>query len=347
MLLRPLRSRAGGAWPGSLVRVASTVADSAEDAAAKQQRLAYLRRWSQTGDPNTGGPTNGRSTGGPPRRTPTKPAAGEAAKTTVRLDTRPFAMPLLTLMSEDTPEALVERLPRSTQGQVPVVLDLSRVRGGVHQVLDDDSLCRIVDVLRQHGHHPAGIHMQGPERQKEYLTRTLGLPLLSPHKEAPLAPPPNAAEPASRAVESPPAPPPPPPQPKAPPSRSSDDGSVDVLLYEGSVRSGQQVFAKGRSLVVVGSVNPGAEVLADGSIFVWGALKGRALAGIAAATSQRDREPANSDAKIVAHKFDAELVAIGPEFATIDSPRDAATQWARSTVTTVSLRGGKLRIESE
>jgi len=36
---------------------------------------------------------------------------------------------------------------------------------------------------------------------------------------------------------------------------------------------------------VVGSVNPGGEVLADGSVFVWGALKGRAFAGIGAPTS--------------------------------------------------------------
>ncbi len=51
-------------------------------------------------------------------------------------------------------------------------------------------------------------------------------------------------------------------------------------IYRGTVRSGQQVTAPEGDLVVVGAVNAGAEVLAGGSIHVYGALRGRALAGI-------------------------------------------------------------------
>ncbi|MDZ7854262.1 MAG: septum site-determining protein MinC [Halomonas sp.] len=51
-------------------------------------------------------------------------------------------------------------------------------------------------------------------------------------------------------------------------------------IYRGTVRSGQQVTAPEGDLVVVGSVNAGAEVLAAGSVHVYGALRGRALAGI-------------------------------------------------------------------
>jgi septum site-determining protein MinD len=47
----------------------------------------------------------------------------------------------------------------------------------------------------------------------------------------------------------------------------------------GPVRSGQQIYAAGTSLVVLGSVSPGAEVIADDSIHVYGALRGRAIAG--------------------------------------------------------------------
>ncbi|QEM83337.1 septum site-determining protein MinC [Halomonas binhaiensis] len=51
-------------------------------------------------------------------------------------------------------------------------------------------------------------------------------------------------------------------------------------VYRGTVRSGQQVTAPDGDLVVVGSVNAGAELLAAGNVHVYGALRGRALAGI-------------------------------------------------------------------
>ena len=51
-------------------------------------------------------------------------------------------------------------------------------------------------------------------------------------------------------------------------------------IHRGTVRSGQQVTAPDGDLVVIGAVNAGAEVLAAGSVHVYGALRGRALAGI-------------------------------------------------------------------
>jgi septum site-determining protein MinC len=69
---------------------------------------------------------------------------------------------------------------------------------------------------------------------------------------------------------------------------AESDASVDAppgvaavgRIYRGTVRSGQQVTSPEGDLVVVGSVNAGAEVLAAGSVHVYGALRGRALAGI-------------------------------------------------------------------
>ncbi|GAB2717324.1 septum site-determining protein MinC [Halomonas garicola] len=55
---------------------------------------------------------------------------------------------------------------------------------------------------------------------------------------------------------------------------------VGARLYRGTVRSGQQVSSADGDLVVIGAVNAGAEVLAAGNIHVYGALRGRALAGI-------------------------------------------------------------------
>ena len=66
------------------------------------------------------------------------------------------------------------------------------------------------------------------------------------------------------------------------------------------VRSGQQVYAKNGDLVVLASVSHGAELLADGNIHVYGALRGRALAGI-----RGDKQ-----AKIFCQQLEAELISI-------------------------------------
>ncbi|CAM9393861.1 unnamed protein product [Ectocarpus sp. 12 AP-2014] len=93
-------------------------------------------------------------------------------------------------------------------------------------------------------------------------------------------------------------------------SLSEEGGDRETMVYRGSVRSGQQVFAEGTSLVVLGAVSSGGEVMADGDIHVYGTLRGRALAGLSGKKS----------AKIFAARFDAELVGVGESFTTLDSP---------------------------
>ena len=51
-------------------------------------------------------------------------------------------------------------------------------------------------------------------------------------------------------------------------------------VHKGHVRSGQQIYAENASLVILGMVGLGAEVIADDSLHVYGALRGRAIAGI-------------------------------------------------------------------
>ena len=76
--------------------------------------------------------------------------------------------------------------------------------------------------------------------------------------------------------------------------------TVKTKLLNTPVRSGQQVVSKGGDLVITASVSHGAELLADGNIHVYGALRGRALAGIAG----------NKQARIFCQSLDAELVSI-------------------------------------
>lgn len=75
------------------------------------------------------------------------------------------------------------------------------------------------------------------------------------------------------------------------------------------VRSGQQVVSKGGDLIIVASVSHGAELLADGNIHVYGALRGRALAGI----------DGNKQARIFCQSLDAELVSIAGFYRLRDS----------------------------
>jgi len=79
-------------------------------------------------------------------------------------------------------------------------------------------------------------------------------------------------------------------EPKQPPS----------LLLESPVRSGQTVIFPDGDVTVLGSVGSGAEVVAGGSIHVYGALRGRAMAGV----------NGHSTARIFCQKIDAELLAI-------------------------------------
>jgi septum site-determining protein MinC len=72
------------------------------------------------------------------------------------------------------------------------------------------------------------------------------------------------------------------------------------------LRSGQQFYARGGDLVVTAMVNPGAEVVADGSIHVYAPLRGKAIAGARG----------NTQARIFARELEAELISIAGVYRT-------------------------------
>ena len=83
--------------------------------------------------------------------------------------------------------------------------------------------------------------------------------------------------------------------------------SVPSLLIDKPVRSGQSVtFAEG-DVTILGSVASGAEVMAGGSIHIYGTLRGRAMAGFA-----------HKDGRIFCSKLHAELLAIDGIYKTAD-----------------------------
>ncbi len=104
----------------------------------------------------------------------------------------------------------------------------------------------------------------------------------------------------------PPSAPAPPVQPVAEAAAPAGQARPALLVSE-SIRSGQRVYAQGSDLIVTGGVNPGAEVIADGNIHIYGPLRGRAVAGAG--------PEGNATARIFALNFDPELVAIAGLYA--------------------------------
>ena len=86
-------------------------------------------------------------------------------------------------------------------------------------------------------------------------------------------------------------------QPVAPPP---EPVYRSAMVVSEPVRSGQQIYAQGTDLIIAAPVSHGAEVLADGNIHVYGALRGRALAGISG----------DNNARIFCQSLEAEVVSI-------------------------------------
>jgi septum site-determining protein MinC len=117
-----------------------------------------------------------------------------------------------------------------------------------------------------------------------------------------------AAEPA-KAAEPPPAAEADGEEPTAPPAPIVDvrQATQSIIIRE-PVRSGQTVHFPEGDVTVIGSVSSGAEIIAGGSVHIYGTLRGRALAGTLG----------NASARIFCRKLEAELLAIDGIYTTAD-----------------------------
>ncbi len=121
------------------------------------------------------------------------------------------------------------------------------------------------------------------------------------------------------------------PSPAAGPAADFRGSGVTAMVVTEPVRSGQRIYAQGADLIVTATVNPGAEVIADGNIHVYGALRGRAVAGAAN----------NGGARIFALNFNPELVAINGYY----TVREGLAETALGRATQVRLEGEQMRFE--
>jgi septum site-determining protein MinC len=133
---------------------------------------------------------------------------------------------------------------------------------------------------------------------------------------------PEEAKPAAR-----PAAPVPAPVPAAPAA------PIGAMIIDTPVRAGQRIYARGCDLIITATVNNGAEVIADGSIHVYSALHGRALAGASG----------NAAARIFALSMSPELVSIAGVYRTFDEGYPAELV---KSPTQISLVGDRIDILS-
>ena len=107
-------------------------------------------------------------------------------------------------------------------------------------------------------------------------------------------------------------------------------GRKPARIVETPVRSGQQVYAEGADLVVLATVSPGAEVIADGCVHAYAPLRGRVIAGA----------KGDETARVFCRKFEAELVAVAGVYAVAEQMQNVRGQPVQAY-----LDAGKLKIE--
>lgn len=167
----------------------------------------------------------------------------------------------------------------------------------------------LIALFKSHRLNPVAVRNAPASLEAEIRAHGLSIDGMEQARPFELTPPPSPPKP------EPVAPPPPPPAP-APKAVPQPAGAATTMIIDTPVRSGQRVYARGADLVVMATVNPGAEVIADGSIHVYAPLRGRALAGASG----------HVGARIFSIAMEAELVSIAGVYRTFDEgwPKDLA-----------------------
>lgn len=240
-----------------------------------------------------------------------------------RLKGNMLAVTVLELARNDLPRLdrqLADKVAKAPNffNATPVVLGLEQL-----PVEDDElDLGALLDICQRHGLLALGVRASRPGDID--AAEDLGLPVLPPAagRERPLSEPaPVEAEAAAAEPVEAPAEEPAPREPEVRPT----------LVITRPVRGGQQIYAEGGDLVVLSAVSPGAELIADGNIHVYGPLRGRVLAGA----------KGNAEARIFCQQLTAELLSIAGRYKVAEDLR-RSPQWGKPVH--VSLSGDVLNI---
>jgi septum site-determining protein MinC len=177
-------------------------------------------------------------------------------------------------------EELQQQVGRSPRFflNAPVVLDLRETDG----FTSEDAFLDAGDILRRHTLALVGVQNALPEQVT--AAAAAGLASFAP----------NSTQPSRRAAA----------QTVATSAGATQAMRPAARLVTEPVRSGTQIYARGTDLIVTTAVSPGAELVADGHIHVYGALRGRALAGASG----------DVEARIFCSRLEAELVSIAGRY---------------------------------
>jgi len=213
---------------------------------------------------------------------------GQAEQAAFELRATTFTLPTLRLFGADLGElsrfleAKIEQAPEFFRN-APVVVDLSQLP----DVALDFPL--LVGLLRGLGLLPIGV--RGGSEQHRETARLMDLAILAQGSRGPAA---AAAATRPAAV----------PTAEKPAASAPTPVVAAGKIVTRPVRSGQRLYAQGGDLVVLAPVSAGAELMADGHIHVYGALRGRALAGV----------KGNADARIFCQDLRAELISVAGHY---------------------------------
>lgn len=174
----------------------------------------------------------------------------------------------------------------------PVIIDFSALNEVADQTMDVKQICSL---LKQYQLQP--IAARGLKNQS-------ALPVLSQ----------ISAKPASSKT------------------KTKEIGRTPTKIITKPVRAGTQVYAKDCDLIIMASVNAGAEVIADGNIHIYAPLRGRALAGASGDT----------EARIFCKQLEAELVSVAGHYLLNEKMN---TDNIAQNMVQVYLANNKLQIE--
>ena len=260
------------------------------------------------------------------------------ATTPTTFEIKSANLPLVALMLKSTDFETIARELTQRFGEEPdffdqdaLLIDLSPLQAeAADQPLDFPAL---ISLLGRYQLVPVAIKGGSPPQMMAALQAGL-LPVPDAHLVSgkPRAParshavPPPEAPAQPRAVQAPP-----PAESLAEPAAPFNPApSAGALVIDKPLRSGQQVYARGRDLVVLAMVNAGAEVIADGHIHVYAPLRGKAMAGARG----------NADARIFALTLEAELLSIAGVYRTSENPLPVHVQGKPTQVRLVATPDG-------
>ena len=203
----------------------------------------------------------------------------------VELKSGSITLPILKVLSPNLDEVtaqLEDKLGKAPEffRNAPIIIDLGDLEESEKDRVDFTALLKVIHELSL---APVGMRGGSQDQQAAALREKLAV-LAEVRSESP--------QPAKAAPKRPL----PPPRPM----------TALTKIIDQPVRSGQRIYAPGGDLIVMAQVSPGAEIMADGNIHVYGPLKGRALAGV----------QGNLDARIYCTDLQAQLIAIGGHYRT-------------------------------